>query len=177
MAIPPGNKLIGQLGATIGYVGGLPDLTSSSVRTISALALAVVKNPVSLPNPLPPKFANIGAVAVTMSYSQAETLTLKTLMSLAVVQYQPPTDVITRNQFALAVVKPSDLADNIEPVKAAQIGALGIDARYNVAVEDCVRVINCIGVAVVKYHEPYKTTSLVNIEYAASAKLNTEDLL
>ena len=177
MAIPPGNKLIGQLGVTVGYVGGVPDSISSVVTTKSALALAVVKDPATLPEPLPAKFANIGAVAVTMSYSPIELLSLRALLSLAVVQYQPPTDVITRNQFSLAVVKPSDVADNIEPVKAAQIGALGVDASYVATIEDSLRVINCLGVVVVKYHTPYKTTSLVNIEYAASAKLNTEDLL
>ena len=65
----------------------------------------------------------------------------------------------------------------MQTIKNAQIGVSNLELRYTVDPIPKLALQNLASFVIVKYQEPYKTTSLVNIEYAASAKLNTEDLL
>lgn len=182
MAIPPGNKLIGYAGIGVAYRHLVsPDAGgngTAELRVANNLGLAIVKNPADLPQPTPPKKLSIGATGIVAAYTKGpDCLNVSNLLGLAVVKYEPPTDLLARNVLSAAVVVNTTGVFNVQTTKNAQIGVSNLELRYTVDPIPKLTLQNLASFVVVKYHLPYKTTSLVNIEYAASAKLNTEDLL
>ena len=185
MAIPPGNKLIGYAGIGLAYrklVGtadsAAADGATAEIRIANNIGVAIVKNPAALPQPESPKKLSIGAVGISAAYTKGpDCIKVSNLLGLAVVKYEPPTDLLARNVLSTAVVVNTTGVFNVQPVKNAQIGVSNLELRYTVDPVPKLTLQNLAGFVVVKYHAPYKTTSLVNIEYAAHAKLNTEDLL
>ena len=178
MAIPPGNKLIGYAGIGVAYRrlvapdAGTTD--TAELRVANNLGLAIVKNPAALPQPAPPKKLSIGATGIVAAYTKGpDCLNVRNLLGLAVVKYEPPTDLIARNVLSTAVVIDTTGVFNVQTTKNVQIGVSNLELRYTVDPVPKLTLQNLAGFVVVKYHAPYKTTSLVNIEYAASAKLNT----
>ena len=173
MAIPPGNKLIGQVGITFAANYTAENITPVALK--SATALAVVKSNAELPPVRPVGYANIGAVGVTFIANKAEVVTVTNTVALAVVQYRPPTDFILKQELSIAVVKDANIPDNVVPPRPAQIGAVSLDVHSFDEVQPGVTLLQCIGLAVVKYHTPYKITTLIDIEYGADAELNIGD--
>ena len=180
MAIPPGNKQVGQaaiLIATAQEEGKY--LTTTTNLTSVAL---VTDNTTNAQPPVAAKNAMIGTAAVLVA-SRAETN--KTLLScaqfnaIAIVRYDPPTSMITK-QLAPAAIVTDIVANSAPPAPPKNIGIGQAAVTISQAIAEDTEIISTVqlvAVAIVTKFNPRHEHVTMNIEYAASAKLNTEDLL
>ena len=159
--VPPGNKQIGDY-STVAVLS-----TEHKVLNISQLeGIAVVANTASVPVQ-PVKNILIGEQATVAILSANNAISCLQFEGIAVVQYAPPTKLITRQMEGIAVVSSNTTPPN-SPVENLFIGEFSTTAVMSL--ETNMAAVSCLqleGIAVVQKFIPRKELTTFNIEYAA----------
>lgn len=180
MAVPPGNKQVGQLMVVVSY-SAAANVTTSSCYKIDTAAVLTDTTLAAIP-PSAPKNIMIGAVSANITYgaeSNTRTITAYAINTLAILRYAPPTSINAEVLNTLALVSdPVSASRPLAQLKNVQIGQLAISVTHGVPynwVQLFMYTINVI--AVVRKFDPRHEHITMTIEYAASAKLNTGELV
>ena len=182
MAIPPGNKQIGQVMLQVTYGAASQD-NATFVSCHSMWPAAVVRdtNQSSIP-PQAYKNAMIGQVSLTLATSVGTAVSLisvHSLLAVAVIRYAPPTSLSLEQFVASITVKDTVQASHaVQAPLNAMIGQVALHTTYSLDPSTIlVWLQQFVVVAVIRKFNPRHEHVTMNIEYAAHAKLNTEDLL
>lgn len=182
MAIPPGNKQIGQVMLQVTY--GLSSIdNTTSVSCHSMLPAAVVRDTVqSSIAPQAYKNVMIGQVSLALTTAVGEAvsiISMHSFMAIAVIKYSPPTSLFLEQFVTCVTVKDTVQASNaVQSPLNAMIGQVALHVTYSLDPNIIlVWLHQFVVVAVVRKFDPRHEHITMNIEYAANAKFNTEDLL
>ena len=180
MAIPPGNKQVGQISVAVSYCAAVD---TKYVVSYGAVPTAIVTNTTASAVP-PTAIKNnfVGSVSLTL-VSRAATgrniLQCNQLMAVAILRYAPPTSTYLQ-QLAVVGFVTNIPSSSLPPTPPKNIMAGQVAVAIASAVDPLLAIINVeqiIAVAIVHKFQPRNEHVTMNIEYAANAKLNTEDLL
>lgn len=179
MAVPPGNKQIGQVMLAVTYAA--PSLTvDTTLHNFSTTA--IVTDPARVTTVQPPKNLQIGTVNMQVVHGvEADTtvVQLNNLTLVAVLRYAPPTSATVENFVVTSVVV--DQAQASRPLSARQnllVGGVGLTALVGVSASFVYAALHqFVVVAVVRKFDPRHEHITMTIEYAESAKLNTGALV
>ena len=175
MAVPPGNKQIGQVMVASTYSVAA---NSCAVTLHNFSMVAVVDDPTRLYTVQPAKNLQIGTVDLQLVSGVAANvaaLNLHQFNMIAVVRYDPPTS-IDLSQFTITPVV-TDLAQSARPVAALKnlgVGNVAIVTTTKMP-PDLVQMAieQFVVIAVVREFHPRKEHTTINIEYGADAEFNT----
>ena len=180
MAIPPGNKQIGQAAVVIATAQEA-DKQLTTTTSLASVAL-VSEGTANVQPPLAVKNAMVGSAAILLASSAATDRTLVScaqFSAIAVVRYAPPTSIITK-QLAPVVIVTDVVANSKAPTPPNNIGIGQAAVPVCTAIAEGVAIVNTVqlaAIAIVTKFNPRHEHVTMNIEYAANAKLKTEDLL
>lgn len=171
MAVPPGNKQVGQLAITA--------VTSQNPTTIavSAATFCILKN--SVQAAVPPhkvKNAMIGSLGLAAVTSNGKSVTAANFATFVVLRLAAYVKATAENAITLVTLRDQTVQDTRVAPKDLYVGQLSI----GVAVSSPVPTVTATALqafVVVRKFQPRHEHITLNIEYAASAKFNTEDLL
>ena len=173
MAVPPGNKQVGQVALAVAHTSTAITATSYNITPLALLtdttAAAVL--------PLAAKNVMVGSASLTLAHSMqadARTVTCYGEVVLAILRYNPPTSVTLQQQVTLAVVTNND--DAVAPLVALSNVMVGQTAVV-VSTQQQYDSANCtcsqmLVLAIVREFHPRKEHTTMNIEYGATAEFN-----
>ena len=175
MAIPPGNKQIGQVSVSA------VSTEQSVMETAANLAsFVVLKNSTAyVPPDIRVKNLMIGQAALTTISSVAfgnKTLTASSMVMLVALRYSAPVTLTGVNALTLLALKDAGAPNRTVPLNNVGVGNLAVSA-VTTTTAPSVTMQNTIVLVAVRRFNPRHEHITMNIEYAANAKLNTEDLL
>ena len=182
MAIPPGNKQIGQVMLQVTY--GVSSLDSTTaVSCHSMWPAAVVRDP-SQSSIAPQAYKNVMVGQVSLALTTAvgtatSIISVHSLLAVAVIKYSPPTS-LSLEQFVTCVTVKDTLqaSHEVQAPLNVMIGQVAVHTTYSLDPNTILMWLQqFVVIAVVRKFNPRHEHVTMNIEYAANAKLNTEDLL
>ena len=178
MAIPPGNKQIGQVMLQVTYgVSAIDNSTAVSCHNMWTAAVVKDVSQSSIP-PQAYKNAMIGQVSLTLATSVGDAVSLisvHSFLAVAIVRYNPPTSISLEQFVASITVKdPVQASHAVQAPLNAMIGQVALHTTYSLDPSTIlVWLQQFVVVAVIRKFNPRHEHTTINIEYAASAKLNT----
>ena len=177
MAIPPGNKQVGQVMVAATYSIGT-NITQITMHNYSMVACVVDTSRVYTQQQH--KNLQVGAVSLHLTSgiaANSQSITLHQFCAVAVLRYDPPTS-INLQQFTVTPVL-VDLVQAARPVKGVNNLMIGnAAAAVTVGIPQDIALIEIeqfLVVAVVREFHPRKEHTTITIEYGAEAKLNIGD--
>ena len=171
MAVPPGNKQVGQLAITA--------VTSQSPTTtaVAAATFCILKNSVQAAvQPFKVKNAMIGSLGLAAVTGNGKSVTAVNLATFVVLRLAAYVKATTENAITLVTLRDQTATDTRIAPKDLYVGQLGIGVAVSVPAPTVTATVLQTFVVVRKFQPRHEHTTL-NIEYAAHAKLNTGDTI
>lgn len=177
MAIPPGNKQVGQVMVAATYSIGT-NITQITMHNYSMVACVVDPSRVYTQQHF--KNLQVGAVSLHLTSgiaADSQCLTLHQFCTVAVLRYDPPAS-INLQQFTVTPVL-VDLVQSARPVNVVNnlmisnaVAAVTVGIPQDIAL---IEIEQFLVVAIVREFHPRKEHTTITIEYGAEAELNIGD--
>lgn len=177
MAVPPGNKQVGQIMLQVTYSAklGTAYVTCNNFMSVPVVKDTTAPSTISLPKNA--MIGQIGAVVTSSVKPATSVVAAATFLAVAVVRYAPPTSVLGHTMLALSVLKDTEAA-SAQPVKLLNAGIGQVALTVTHSLDPNLKLLwlhQFVAIVVVRKFNPRREHITLNIEYAATAKLNTGD--
>lgn len=177
MAVPPGNKQVGQVMVAATYAAA-PDISQVTLHNYSMVA--VVDDPSRVYTVQRPSNLQLGTVDLQLVSGISNNnvaMQLHQFTMVAVLRYDPPTSINLLQFTTTPVVTDTvQAARPLEPIKNLTIGTVAATVTTKMP-DDLVQMAieQLVVVAVIREFHPRKEHVTMTIEYGAEAKLNVGD--
>lgn len=171
MAVPPGNKQVGQLAITA--------VTSQepSITAINAATFCILKNSVQAAIPQKAvKNAMVGSLGLTVVASSSKSVSAANFATFVVLRLSAAVRATAENSITLVTLRDNTAQNTTKPPKDLYVGQLGISVAISIPAPT-VTATALQAFVVVRKFQPRHEHITLNLEYAAHAKLNTGDTI